>query len=80
MDPILLALAFGSAFCFALALVLTQFGLRTVAPMDGARVSVPVTALVFLMLSPLTVGFSPSASRRCFWARFRVWGRWPGSL
>lgn len=58
MDPILLALAFGSAFCFALALVLTQFGLRTVAPMDGARVSVPVTALVFLMLSPLTVGYA----------------------
>jgi drug/metabolite transporter (DMT)-like permease len=58
MDPLLLALAFGSAFCFALALVLTQFGLRTLPPMDGARISVPVTALVFLALSPLTVSFS----------------------
>ncbi|MEX2617079.1 MAG: DMT family transporter [Alphaproteobacteria bacterium] len=58
MDPLLLTLSFGAAFCFALALVLTQYGLRTVAPMDGARISVPVTAAIFLALSPLTVSFS----------------------
>jgi drug/metabolite transporter (DMT)-like permease len=57
MDITLLAIAFASAFCFALALVLTQFGLRSLAPMDGARISVPVTALVFILLSPLTVTF-----------------------
>ena len=57
MDPILLAFSFGAAFCFALALVLTQYGLRTLAPMDGARISVPVTAAIFLVLSPLTVSF-----------------------
>ena len=57
MDPILLTIAFGSAFCFALALVLTQFGLRSVSPMAGARTSVPVTAAIFLVLSPLTVSY-----------------------
>lgn len=58
MDPLLLAFSFGAAFCFAFALVLTQFGLRTVAPMAGARISVPVTAVIFLVLSPLTVSFA----------------------
>jgi drug/metabolite transporter (DMT)-like permease len=49
--------ALGSALFFGLALVLTQFGLRDVSPIRGACVSVPTTALIFLALSPVTVGF-----------------------
>jgi drug/metabolite transporter (DMT)-like permease len=39
-------LALGSAFCFGLALVLTQFGLRRMAAIQGAAVSIPVSAAV----------------------------------
>ena len=55
---IVLALSFASAVCFALALVLTKFGLRTVEPRAGAGISVPATAVLFLVLSPLTVDFA----------------------
>ena len=58
MDLALAALAFGSAFCFALALVITQFGLRTIAPLAGAGISVPTTAALFVALSPFTVDLS----------------------
>jgi len=49
--------ALGSAACFGLALVLTQFGLRAASPIQGASISVPSAALVFLVSSPATVGF-----------------------
>ncbi|MAS44678.1 MAG: hypothetical protein CML46_09985 [Rhodobacteraceae bacterium] len=62
MDLMLVALSLGSAFCFALALVLAVFGLResagAVGPMAGAGVSIPVTAALFLALSPATVDLS----------------------
>ena len=57
MDTVLILIALASAFCFALALVLTQFGLRTTAPLTGAAIAVPTTALLFLVISPLTVGW-----------------------
>lgn len=47
-----------SAFGLALALVLTQFGLRTHTPLGGACISVPTTTLLFLTLPPLTIDFS----------------------
>jgi len=66
MDTVLILIALASAFCFALALVLTQFGLRTTAPLTGAAIAVPTTALLFLVISPLTVAWdqwaSPSAT------------------
>lgn len=58
MDVLLVGLSLGSAFFFALALVLTQFGLRTLEPMPGTRISVPTTTAFFLVLSPLTIDFS----------------------
>jgi drug/metabolite transporter (DMT)-like permease len=55
MDIVLVLVALGSAFCFALALVLTQLGLRALAPMPGACISVPTTAALFVLLAPATV-------------------------
>ncbi len=55
MDTALVLTALASAFCFALALVLTQFGLRTAQPMTGAAIAVPTTAVLFVLLSPVTV-------------------------
>ncbi|SLN72985.1 DMT family transporter [Oceanibacterium hippocampi] len=55
MDGSLLALSLVSAFAFALALVLTQFGLRGVGPATGASISIPTTAGLFLVLAPVLV-------------------------
>lgn len=52
------AIALISAAYFGTALVLTQFGLRWLAPLQGAAVSVPTTALFFLLVSPLTIDWS----------------------
>ena len=49
------ALALCAALCFGLALVLTQFGLRHLSPRQGAVVSISTTALLFWLLSPLTL-------------------------
>ncbi|MEK9725244.1 MAG: DMT family transporter [Rhodospirillaceae bacterium] len=57
MDPILVALALGAAFCFAMGLVLTRIGLDSADPVGGGAVSVPTTALIFLAASPLTVNW-----------------------
>jgi len=46
-------LAFAAAVFLGVALVLTQFGLRSVAPIAGAAISVPSFTIVFLCLSPL---------------------------
>jgi len=46
-------LAFVSATFLGTALVLTQFGLRYVAPLPGAAISIPSFTLAFLLLSPL---------------------------
>ena len=54
MDVFLVALAVASAFCFAFALVITQFGLRTIKPFYGASVALWTSALLFLMTSPNT--------------------------
>lgn len=44
--------AAGSAFCFALALILTQFGLRHLPATLGAAVSMAASTAAFLMLAP----------------------------
>ena len=57
MDTALILIAVASAFCFALALVLTKVGLRAMTPLIGAAIAVPTTALIFLIISPLTVAW-----------------------
>jgi drug/metabolite transporter (DMT)-like permease len=50
-------IAFVSAFFFGLALVLTQFGLRRMAAVQGAAVSIPVSALLCWSVLPFSAGF-----------------------
>lgn len=57
MDLILILLALSAAILTALALVLTQFGLRSLDPLTGASISIPTTALLLLGIAPLTVDF-----------------------
>jgi len=44
--------AAGSAFCFALALILTQFALRHLAAMFGAAISMAASTTAFWILAP----------------------------
>lgn len=56
------ALALASALCFALGLVLTQFGLSHLPPRRGALVSVPSSAALLWLLAPVFAdwhGFEP---------------------
>jgi drug/metabolite transporter (DMT)-like permease len=53
---ILLALA--AALFIGLGLALTQMGMRHLSPLRGACISIPTTALCFLLLAPITVDFS----------------------
>jgi drug/metabolite transporter (DMT)-like permease len=48
-------LALSAAATFGLSLVLTQLGLRELSPLRGACISVPTTALAFVLLSPWTI-------------------------
>jgi drug/metabolite transporter (DMT)-like permease len=59
-DPVSLALA--AALCFGLALVVTQLGLRHMAPGQGALVSIPTSAVLLWLASPALMdwrGFAP---------------------
>lgn len=51
-------LALLSAFLFALALVLTRFGLESRSPLAGAAISIPTTALLFVIIAPFMVDFN----------------------
>lgn len=53
MTPVVVALA--SAACFALALVVTQVGLRHTTPLAGAAISVPTATLLFWLAAPFSV-------------------------
>lgn len=46
-----------AAFFFALGIVLTQFALRFAPPLAGASISVPTSAVFFILLIPLTIDF-----------------------
>jgi hypothetical protein len=48
-----IALAFGAAFLFGLALVLTQLGLRDVPALAGAGISIPSSTLLFVCVAPI---------------------------
>jgi drug/metabolite transporter (DMT)-like permease len=47
-----------AALLFGLGLVLTQFGLRSFSPSQGATMSIPSATLLFVLLSPLLVDFA----------------------
>lgn len=57
MSSQLVILALSAATFFALALVLTQFGLRRLSPLDGASISIPTTAAAFVATSPFLADF-----------------------
>lgn len=48
-------LALAAAFCFGFALILTQFGLRHLAPRQGALVSVPSATALLWLLAPALI-------------------------
>jgi drug/metabolite transporter (DMT)-like permease len=58
MDPAVVALALGAAACLGLSLVLTQIGLRHLSPLRGACISVPSTALGYLVLATVLLDAS----------------------
>ncbi len=68
---ILLALA--AALFIGLGLALTQMGMRHLSPLRGACVSIPTTALFFLLLAPMTIDFGAGDQswRRCCDQRIR---------
>lgn len=51
----LFLMSFLAAFLIALGIVLAQFGMRHLPALYGASVSVPTSAVFFLVLSPVTV-------------------------
>jgi drug/metabolite transporter (DMT)-like permease len=53
MTSLAILLAFSSAVFLGGALVLTQFGLRYVAPLPGAAISIPTFTFLFICLSPI---------------------------
>jgi drug/metabolite transporter (DMT)-like permease len=59
MNSLAIALAFASAAFLGAALVLTQFGLRFVAPLSGAAISIPSFTLLFICISPLLLHGQP---------------------
>lgn len=61
MNPAVVALALAAVACLGLSLVLTQIGLRYLSPLRGACISVPSSALAYLMLA--TVLFDKSGFR-----------------
>lgn len=58
MSLFLVLISIASAIFFAAGLVLSQVGLRRVAPLDGAAMSVPTSAVMFLLISPYAIDWS----------------------
>jgi drug/metabolite transporter (DMT)-like permease len=58
MSSTAIILAFGSAFFFGLALVLTQLGLRDVPPLSGAAISIPSSSLLLVCVAPIALAES----------------------
>ena len=61
MTSVVIALA--SAACFALALVVTQAGLRHMPPLAGAAISVPSATLLFWLAAPFAVDVAGASGR-----------------
>ena len=52
-------LAFNSALCFGVALVLTHIGLRYIAPLPAAAISIPSSTLLFIAIAHIVLGGRP---------------------
>ena len=59
MHSLAVALAFAAAFCLAAGLVLTPLGLRHIAPISGAAISIPSSTLMFVALAPFVLAGEP---------------------
>jgi drug/metabolite transporter (DMT)-like permease len=59
MTGVAVVLAFTSALCFGVALVLTHIGLRYIAPLPGAAISIPCSTLLFIAVAPIVLGGRP---------------------
>jgi drug/metabolite transporter (DMT)-like permease len=74
-----IVLAFGSAFLFGLALVLTQVGLWYVPPLSGAAISIPSSTLLFICVAPFAL-----ADATVVWAAVPIFAAigllFPGSV
>jgi drug/metabolite transporter (DMT)-like permease len=72
-------LALGAAILFGLALVLTQTGLRYVAPLSGAAISIPSSTALFICVAPIAL-----ADTTVVWAAVPVFAAigllFPGSV
>jgi drug/metabolite transporter (DMT)-like permease len=53
-----IVLAFGSAFCFGAALVLTQLGLRHLVPLSGAAIAISSSTLLLICVAPFALAGS----------------------
>lgn len=58
MDMVMVLTALAAAVVYAFGIVLAPLGLRVAPPVAGAAVSVPSSALFFLLLAPFTVDFA----------------------
>ena len=53
-----IVLAFASALCFGVALVLTQLGLRHLSPLAGAAIAIPSSTLLLICVAPVALAGS----------------------
>ena len=59
MTDLAIALAFASSFCYGAGLVLTQLGLRDMAPLAGAAISVPTATLLMIAAGSIALAGQP---------------------
>ena len=55
MPAAAVALALTAAFCFGLGLILSHIGLRGIAPVAGAAISIPTSTVLFVAVAPFTL-------------------------
>ena len=53
--PAAIALALTAAFCFGLGLILSQIGLRGIAPIAGAAISIPTSTVLLLIVAAFSL-------------------------
>ncbi len=58
MPAAAIALALTAAFCFGSGLILSQIGLRGIAPIAGAAIAIPASTLLLLAVAPFSLDAS----------------------
>ena len=66
------ALAFAAAILIGLGLVLAQIGLRGIAPIAAAAISIPTSTLLFACATPLAIAFGSFPLGDGAWAALPV--------